>query len=46
MNVFILIDKAPLIFVIILLDEHIAVMESLKGVHVDGAVLVTTPQVF
>jgi len=25
-------------------DEHIAVMESLKGVHVDGAVLVTTPQ--
>ena len=26
-------------------DEHIAVMESLKGVAVDGAVLVTTPQV-
>ncbi len=26
-------------------DEHIAVMEALKGVKVDGAVLVTTPQV-
>jgi Mrp family chromosome partitioning ATPase len=26
-------------------DEHIAVMEALKGVAVDGAVLVTTPQV-
>jgi hypothetical protein len=26
-------------------DEHIAVMEALKGVPVDGAVLVTTPQV-
>jgi len=25
-------------------DEHIAVMEALKGVKVDGAVLVTTPQ--
>ena len=27
------------------IDEHIAVMEALKGVKVDGAVLVTTPQV-
>jgi len=27
------------------IDEHIAVMEALKGVQVDGAVLVTTPQV-
>ncbi|XP_023337011.1 cytosolic Fe-S cluster assembly factor NUBP2 homolog [Eurytemora carolleeae] len=26
------------------IDEHIAVMEALKGVQVDGAVLVTTPQ--
>jgi Mrp family chromosome partitioning ATPase len=26
-------------------DEHIAVMEALRGVAVDGAVLVTTPQV-
>jgi len=25
-------------------DEHIAVMEALKGVAVDGAILVTTPQ--
>ena len=28
-----------------MIDEHIAVMEALKGVQVDGAVLVTTPQV-
>ena len=26
-------------------DEHITVMEALRGVQVEGAVLVTTPQV-
>ena len=26
-------------------DEHIAVVESLKGYNPDGAILVTTPQV-
>ena len=26
-------------------DEHITVMEALRGVEVEGAVLVTTPQV-